>query len=355
MRKIIHVDMDAFYASVEQRDFPEFRGKPIVVGGSSSRGVVAAASYEARAFGVRSALPSVQAKRLCPNIIFVRPRFNVYRDVSHEIRNIFLSYTDLVEPLSLDEAYLDVTKPKKGPPSGLIIARLIKADILRVTGLTASAGVSINKSLAKIASAMNKPDGLTCINPDEARAFIATLPIGRIQGVGRVTEARMHEHGIYTGADLQASSEAVLTQWFGKAGRYFYRIAQATENSPVRPHRERKSVGAERTFETNIQDKETLLSRLQTIAEHVARRLEKTGLAGRTITLKIKYRDFRITTRSHTLDYPISTSEDLFEIGSRLLHIPALPEKPVRLLGLSVAKLYKLPPDELPMQLSLGL
>jgi len=211
-RKIIHVDMDAFYASVEQRDNPSYREKPIAVGGSSQRGVVAAASYEARAFGVRSAMPSIQAKKLCPSLIFAKPRFNVYRDVSREIRHIFLTYTDLVEPLSLDEAYLDVTRPKKGPPSGLLIAKLIKTDIFEQTGLTASAGVSINKSLAKIASAMNKPDGLTCIRPEEARAFITGLPVGRIHGVGRVTEARMNERGIFTGGDLQASTEAELVE-----------------------------------------------------------------------------------------------------------------------------------------------
>src|SRR5690606_2708567 len=284
-RKIIHIDMDAFFASVEQRDNPELRGKPVAVGGTSRRGVVAAASYEARAYGVRSAMPTVVARRRCPQLILVKSRFDVYRAVSHQIREIFYTYTDLVEPLSIDEAFLDVTHVKQGPPSATLIAREIKARILKETGLTASAGVSINKFLAKLASDVNKPDGLTVILPEEAEAFVAALPVDRFYGVGPVTAERMRAMGIETGADLRARSEEELRKHFGKAGSHFYRIARALDDRPVRPDRQRKSVGAERTFEEDLIKEADLLKRLEYISAEVARRLERSGTTGRTVTL----------------------------------------------------------------------
>jgi DNA polymerase-4 len=339
MRKIIHVDMDAFYASVEQRDAPELRGRPVAVGGTSQRGVVAAASYEARRFGVHSAMPSARAARLCPDLVFVRPRFDVYREVSQQIRTIFLSYTELVEPLSLDEAYLDVTEPLKGPLSATLIARAIKRDILETTGLTASAGVSYNKFLAKTASAMNKPDGLTVVLPGDAEAFIAALPIERFYGVGRVTAARMKERGIHNGADLRTWSESDLGAIFGKAGRYYYRIVRGEDEREVRPHRERKSVGAEQTFERDVIDAAELDARLVAVARRVGERIERARAAGRTVTLKIKYHDFAITTRSRTVQHDVRTTDEILAIGRELMQQPAPPERPVRLMGLTLSSL----------------
>jgi DNA polymerase-4 len=338
-RKIIHIDMDAFFASVEQRDNPELRGKPVAVGGTSRRGVVAAASYEARAYGVRSAMPTVVARRRCPQLILVKSRFDVYRAVSHQIREIFYTYTDLVEPLSIDEAFLDVTHVKQGPPSATLIAREIKARILKETGLTASAGVSINKFLAKLASDVNKPDGLTVILPEEAEAFVAALPVDRFYGVGPVTAERMRAMGIETGADLRARSEEELRKHFGKAGSHFYRIARALDDRPVRPDRQRKSVGAERTFEEDLIKEADLLKRLEYISAEVARRLERSGTTGRTVTLKIKYFDFVQQTRSRTLPHEVRSPEELFRISRILLNEPSLPTRPVRLLGLSVSGL----------------
>ena len=337
--KIIHIDMDAFFASVEQRDHPEYRGKPIAVGGSSRRGVVAAASYEARAFGVRSALASVTAQRRCPQLIFVKPRFDVYKEVSHQIRDIFHGYTSLVEPLSLDEAFLDVTEPEKGPPSATLLAATIKKDIREQTGLSASAGVSFNKFLAKTASGMNKPDGLTVIRPEQAQAFLAALPIERFHGIGAVTAGRMKALGISTGADLLAHPEPEMIRHFGKMGRYYLRMARGMDDRSVQPDRERKSIGAERTFEEDLLDPEALLERVTYIADRVAERMGRVSARGRTITLKIKYFDFEIASRSRTVSDPVHTCDQLREVGSFLIEHPAYPPRPVRLLGLTVSNL----------------
>lgn len=343
MRKIIHIDMDAFFASVEQRDNQELRGCPVAVGGSSGRGVVAAASYEARAFGVHSAMPSVVAARKCPDLIFVKPRFEVYTAVSSQIRNIFKRYTDLVEPLSLDEAFLDVTHPIHGPPSATLIAMEIRKAILEETGLTASAGISFNKFLAKIGSDMNKPDGLTLITPEEAPAFIAILPIEKFFGVGPVTARRMHDAGIHNGEDLLRKGESELVARFGKAGGYYYRMARCEDNRPVTPHRVRKSLGAERTFGQDISDLTELQERLHGIVDKVAERLEKAALMGNTVTLKIKYYDFVVTSRQTTLANAVHEKEELYEISDRLLRLaPEPPHSAVRLLGVTVSKLKTL-------------
>ncbi|MCZ6758608.1 MAG: DNA polymerase IV [Bacteroidetes bacterium] len=340
MRKILHIDMDAFYTSVEQRDNPELRGKPVAVGGTSKRGVVAAASYEARAFGVRSAMPSSVAARKCPDLIFVKTRFDVYKAVSKELRGIFKRYTDLVEPLSLDEAYLDVSEPKISAGSATSIAREIKKAILKETELTASAGVSFNKFLAKLGSDFQKPDGLTVITPANASAFIERLPIEKFYGIGPVTAGRMHDIGVQTGGDLLRLSEDELAARFGKSGRYYYKMARCEDDREVKPSRERKSVGAERTFEEDISDVGELLSRLDRIADSVAERLAQSGVAGHTVTLKIKYHDFEVNTRQMTSKLPVGSREELIELGDLLLrNSPAPPKRPVRLLGLSVSKL----------------
>ena len=354
MPKILHIDMDAFYASVEQRDHPEYAGKPIAVGGTSRRGVVAAASYEARAYGVHSAMPSVVAERRCPPLIFVKPRFEVYKEVSREIREIFHRYTDLVEPLSLDEAYLDVTEPLQGPRSATLLARQIKKDILEATGLTASAGVSFNKFLAKTASGMNKPDGLTVIRPEQAAAFLAALPIERFYGVGEVTARRMKEIGIHNGADLLQRPEKELAVHFGKAGLFYYRIARGDDKRRVEPERERKSVGAERTFMEDIDDPSTMLERVQIIARDVAARLQRVESAGRTVTLKIKYHDFEINSRSRTLGHTVHRAEELCAIAAYLLETPEPPLRPVRLLGITVSNLTgpDSPGSQLPLPFS---
>lgn len=355
-RKIIHVDMDAFFASVEQRDDPALKGRPVAVGGSSRRGVVAAASYEARAFGVHSAMPSVTAARRCPDLVFVKPRFSVYREVSAQIRAIFLSYTPLVEPLSLDEAYLDVTEPLMGPPSATLIARAIKERIRQETGLTASAGVSFNKFLAKVASAANKPDGLTVIRPEDADAFIDALPVGKFFGVGPVTERRMHEAGLKTGQDLKRAGEDRLVALFGRSGRYYHRAAWATDERPVRPEHVRKSIGAERTFFDDLEHTGDMLERIRAICGVVAGHLESRHIGGYTVTLKIRTHDFRTTTRQTTLPVPVRTVEDLFDTAGRLLmHGPAPPSKPVRLLGVTVSKLRFPDEGELVVQLRLPL
>lgn len=338
MRKILHIDMDAFYASVEQREDPELRGKPVAVGGSK-RGVVMAASYEARKFGVRSAMPSGLARKLCPDIVFVKPRFQIYSAESKRIREIFRSYTDLVEPVSIDEAFLDVTEVKKGPPSATLIAQAIKEEIYALTELTASAGVSFNKFLAKTASGMNKPNGLTVILPDQVERLLDALPVGRFHGIGPKTAARLEARGITTGADIRKLSEEELTRWFGRAGQYYYRIVRGIDERSVHTNRTRKSLAAERTFFEDITALPELLERLQGIADVVAERLLKAGLSGRTITLKIKYHDFTISTRSRTLKHGISSASDLFAISSELLRTPLPPARPIRLLGLSLSKL----------------
>lgn len=355
MRKIIHVDMDAFYASIEQRDFPVYAGKPLAVGGAQRRGVIAAASYEARVFGVRSAMPTVVARRLCPDLIVVKPRFEVYGEVSRQIREIFLSYTDLVEPLSLDEAYLDVTTARKGPPSATLIARAIKKEIRSATGLTASAGVSFNKFLAKIASDLQKPDGLSVIRPEEAEAFVRSLPIERFFGIGAVTAGKMRAMGIETGADLAMQSEKDLVARFGKVGHYYFKIARAQDDRPVRPDRERKSVGAERTFQRDLTDEAEMQERLVPIAENVAARLHRISATGKTVTLKIKFNDFSVTTRSRTFSHDLSSADDLIAISRELLHTPTFPGRPVRLLGISVSNLSRPTSENAARQLTLDL
>ncbi len=344
-RRILHVDMDAFYASIEQRDFPDkYAGEPIAVGGDPPKGVVKAASYEARPYGVHSAQPAVEADRQCPGLIFVPPRMEVYQEESRRIREILHRYTDLLEPLSLDEAYLDVTDPKKGPPSGTLIARRIREEIYEETGLTASAGVGPSKFVAKVASDRDKPDGLTVIRPEEQLDFIAGLPVGDFHGIGPVTEEKMREMGIETGADLQETSEKTLRRRFGKRGGHFKRLAVGEDDRPVKPDRERKSVGTERTFSDDVSDPEKMLSRLEPIAERVAGRLgsagpEGTPIRGRTVTLKLKSHDHDVSTRQTTLRRAVRSEEDLMRLAERLLSQPHPPEEPVRLLGLSVSSL----------------
>jgi DNA polymerase IV len=350
IRKIIHVDMDAFYASVEQRDDPALKGKPVAVGGMH-RGVVAAASYEARRYGVFSAMPSRTAARKCPDLVFVKPRFRVYQEVSRQIQDIFREYSELVEPLSLDEAYLDVTAPLKGPPSATLTARAIKRQILKMTHLTASAGVSYNKFLAKVASAADKPDGLTVITPEQAPAFIDALPISRFYGVGQVTAKKMHDAGIRTGADLKMWEESRLVERFGKAGRYYYRAANGLDDRPVRVNRVRKSLGAERTFGEDIARPEEMLDRIRGICDEVARRLARKSYSGHTVTLKIKHFDFTVTTRQATSSAPVRRSEDLYRVAEALLlRAPAPPEKAVRLLGVTLSK-FANPDDQAGRQL----
>ena len=337
-RKIIHVDMDAFYASVEQLDNPDLRGKAIAVGGSSRRGVVAAASYEARKFGVKSAMSSVIAKRNCPHLIFVKPRFDRYRELSQRIRSIFFEYTDLVEPLSLDEAYLDVTENKKGNPSATLIAREIRERIFKKTGLNASAGISINKFIAKVASDINKPNGQKTVNPEEVEAFLETLEIRKFYGVGKVTAEKMYQLGIFTGKDLKGKSAEFLTDHFGKSGNYYYKVVRGIHLSEVKSTRIRKSLGAERTFDENISSEVFMLERLEHISKEIERRLSKSKVAGKTVTLKIKYSDFTQQTRSKTLDYLISSAELILETARDLLYQEKM-QNSVRLLGITLSNL----------------
>jgi DNA polymerase IV len=338
-RKIIHIDMDAFYASIEQRDNPEYRGKPIAVGGSPEGrgGVVATASYEARKYGVRSAMPSKRAKELCRQIIFVRPRFDVYKQVSEKIREIFSRYTDLIEPLSLDEAYLDVTTDKQNIGSAIDIAKAIREAIKAELNLTASAGVSINKFVAKIASDINKPDGLTFIGPSRIESFMENLQVEKFHGVGKVTAEKMHSMGLFTGADLKKLSEADLERNFGKSGKFFYKIVRGIDDREVRPNRETKSVGAEDTFSTDLTTIEELRDELRKLAGLVQRRLEKHQLKGRTITLKIKFHDFRIITRSQSLNESTADMETIFSVGAQLMSAALDDQDKIRLLGISVS------------------
>ncbi len=330
--------MDAFYASVEQLDNPDLRGKPVAVGGSSDRGVVSAASYEARKFGVRSAMSSIIAKRNCPELIFVKARFERYRELSQRIREIFLEYTDLVEPLSLDEAYLDVTENKKGNPSATLIAQEIRQKIKEKTGLNASAGISINKFIAKVASDVNKPNGQKTVGPEEVIPFLEELDIRKFYGVGKVTAEKMYRLGIFTGKDLKEKSEEFLTEHFGKSGGHFYKVVRGIHLSPVKPNRIRKSLGAERTFSENISSEIFMLERLQNIAEEIERRLQKSQVAGKTVTLKIKYSDFTLQTRSKTLAYYISSKDLILEIAKELLYQEKM-KNSVRLLGISLSNL----------------
>jgi DNA polymerase IV len=354
-RKVIHVDMDAFFASVEQRDRPELRGKPVAVGGGSERGVVAAASYEARRFGVRSAMASVTARRRCPDLIFVKPRFEVYKAVSAQIRAIFAAYTDLVEPLSLDEAYLDVTQNRPGIPSATRVAQEIRARIRAETGLTASAGVSYNKFLAKLASDHDKPDGLFVIKPGAGPAFVAALPIGRFHGIGPATEARMRRLGILTGADLAARSLPVLQEHFGKAAGYYHALARGIDHRPVQPHRERKSVGCENTFLRDLSTFEEMRVELVPLVDRVWGWCERTGGRGRTVTLKVKFADFRQITRSHSPGGPVADRTALEGIGLDLLASVFPIDKGVRLLGVTLSRFEASAEDAAVSQLSLGL
>ncbi len=338
-RKIIHIDMDAFYASVEQRDDPELRGRPVAVGGGSERGVVAAASYEARKFGVRSAMPSVTARRKCPDLVFVKPRFDAYRAISQQIRAIFARHTALIEPLSLDEAYLDVTENNRNIPLATDIAESIRADIRAETGLTASAGVSYNKFLAKLASDQNKPDGLFVITPRMGAAFVEALPVAKFHGVGPATAAKMQRLGIEHGRDLRDRSLEFLERHFGKSGPFFYWIARGIDERAVRPDRIRKSIGAEDTFFTDLHDYDTARDKLRPIAEKVWRHYERLSLHGRTVTLKVKFSDFRIITRSRSLPVPVADFEELDWLGNALL-APLFPvEKGIRLLGITISSL----------------
>jgi DNA polymerase IV len=338
-RKIIHIDMDAFFASVEQRDNPELRGKPVAVGGSRERGVVAAASYEAREFGVHSAMPSATAMRKCPNLIFVTPRFDVYKVVSLQIRAIFAEYTPIIEPLSLDEAYLDVTENLKGIASATEIAEHIRAKIRRETNLTASAGVSYNKFLAKLASDHRKPDGLFVITPKMGPAFVEGLPVEKFHGVGPATAAKMNRLGIKTGFDLKEQTLAFLQQHFGKPGPYYYWIARGIDERPVCADRVRKSVGAENTFSQDLHAFEPMREALEPIIAKVWRHCQATGIRGRTVTLKVKFADFQRITRSKSVDDAVDSLADLECLSLGLLE-PLLPtRKGVRLLGISLSSL----------------
>lgn len=337
-RKIIHVDMDAFYASVEQLDNPQLRGKPVAVGGNEVRGVVSAASYEARKFGVRSAMSGYLAKKNCPELIFVRPRFDRYKEISNKIRKIFHEYTDLVEPLSLDEAYLDVTQNKKGNPSATLIAQEIRKRIFEELGLTASAGISINKFVAKIASDYNKPNGQKTVNLDEVIPFLEDLPIRKFYGVGKVTTEKMYQLGIFTGLDLKEKSIAFLEKNFGKSGKFYYYVVRGIHNSEVKSEHVAKSVATEHTFNENLSSEIFMLEKLEIIAGELERRLKKYQIAGKTVTLKIKYSDFTLQTRSKTLSYFISDKALLFETTKELLFQERM-KNSVRLLGISLNNL----------------
>jgi len=339
IRKIIHVDMDAFYASVEQRDNPELRGKPVAVGGAAARGVVAAASYEAREFGVRSAMPSVTAARKCPSLIFVPPRFDVYKAVSQQIRAIFAEYTSMIEPLSLDEAYLDVTENLKGMEIATEIALEIRAKIKQATGLNASAGISYNKFLAKMASDLNKPNGQAVITPKNGPRFIEQLPIKKFHGVGPATAEKMLRLGIETGADLKSRSLQFLLEHFGKSGPYFYGIARGTDERQVRPDRIRKSVGAEDTFSVDINDLDLATAELKPLAEKVWRYCEAQRVTGKTVTIKVKYSDFTQATRSRTRTLPVAGVPQILEAASALLGAVYPFRRSVRLLGVTLSSL----------------
>ncbi len=337
-RKIIHVDMDAFYASVEQLDNPDLRGKPVAVGGNEKRGVLTTASYEARKYGVKSAMSGVLAKQKCPHLIFVKPRFDRYKEISLKVREIFYDYTDLVEPLSLDEAYLDVTENKKGNPSASLIAQEIRDRIWNELELRASAGISVNKFLAKVASDINKPNGQKTINPEEVIPFLEELSVNKFYGVGKVTAAKMHNLGIFTGNDLKQKSLPELVKLFGKGGNFYYNIVRGVHNSEVKPNRIRKSIAAERTFSENISSEVFMLERLEKIADELERRMIRSETKGKTVTLKIKYSDFTQQTRSKTVSEFIQKKEEFMPIVKELLYQDVL-KNSVRLLGISFGNL----------------
>ncbi len=355
LRKIIHVDMDAFYASVEQRDDPALRGQPIAVGGGGPRGVVATCSYEARKFGVRSAMPGARARRLCPGLIFVKPRFEVYRAVSAQVRDIFARFTDIIQPLSLDEAYLDVTQNKPGITSATQVAQEIRRMIREETGLTASAGVSYNKLIAKLASDQNKPDGLCVIRPADGAAFIATMPVRRIHGIGPVTARRMHEMGIETGADLRERDMRFLQAHFGSAADYYYRASRGEDDRPVRERQERKSVSVEDTFFDDLTEEVALIAEMDRIAANLWTRIDKAGAWGRTVVLKIKFADFRIITRSRSFTAAVRSPDMLAQAGRELLRAQLPLRMGARLLGLGVHNLESEEEGEEGEQLALSL
>ena len=338
IRKIIHIDMDAFFASVEQMDNPDLRGKPVAVGGSKERGVVAAASYEARKFGVFSAMPSVTAARRCPDLIFVKARFDRYKEISQQVRAIFHDYTDLVEPLSLDEAYLDVTENKKNNPSASLIAKEIRDRIKAEVGLNASAGISINKFTAKIASDINKPNGQKTIPPEEVIEFLEQLRIEKFHGVGKVTAKKMNTHGVFTGKQLKELSKEYLDKFFGKSGAHFYNIVRGVQTSEVKTNRIRKSIAAERTFSKDLSSEQFMIEQLDKIADELEKRLLNNNIKGRTVTIKLKFTDFTQQTRSKTIDEFIQLKDDFFPIVKDLIYQEA-PKSSVRLLGISVTNL----------------
>lgn len=350
-RKIIHVDMDAFYASVEQHDNPELRGKPIAVGGGQY-GVVAAASYEARKFGIRSAMPGRMALEKCPHLIVIKPRFQRYKEISQQIRTIFYEYTDLVEPLSLDEAYLDVTENKKGIESANDIAREIRQRIFEETGLTASAGISVNKFLAKVASDYNKPNGQKTIHPTQILEFMEELPIEKFYGIGKVTANRMHEMHMFKGADLKKKSLEELIRLFGKSGNYYYNVVRGIHKSEVKPHRIQKSVAVEETFWDNLLDEDSVFKQLHLISEELETRLDKKEIKGKSLTLKIKYKDFTQYTRSKTQEVYFAGATDFFETAQKLWELRPF-DKPVRLLGLSLSNLNTQEKKQISVQLKI--
>jgi DNA polymerase-4 len=338
IRKIIHVDMDAFYASVAQMDNPELKGKAIAVGGGGPRGVISAASYEARKFGVKSAMSGRLAIKLCPQLIFVKTDFARYSEISKQVKSIFYDYTDLVEPLSLDEAYLDVTENKKGFPSATLLAEEIRTRIYNEVGLTASAGISINKFVAKVASDYNKPNGQKTVNPEDVLQFLENLDIRKFYGVGKVTAEKMYQKGIFTGKDLKTKSAEYLETHFGKSGKSYYHIVRGIHRGEVKPNRIRKSLAAERTFSENLSSEVFMLEKLEHIAKEVSKRIEKSKVSGKTITLKIKYSDFTLQTRSKTLPYFVSKKAIILETAKDLLYQDKL-NNSVRLLGISLSNL----------------
>lgn len=343
--------MDAFYASVEQHDFPELKGKPLAVGGGMY-GVVAAASYEARKFGVRSAMPGKIALQKCPHLIVVKPRFQRYKEISLQIRNIFYEYTDLVEPLSLDEAYLDVTENKKGIESANEIAREIRQKIFEETGLTASAGISVNKFLAKVASDYNKPNGQKTVHPTQILDFMEDLPIEKFFGIGKVTANKMHELHIFKGLDLKKKSLEDLIRLFGKSGNYYYNVVRGIHHSEVKPHRIQKSVAVEETFWENLLDEEAVFSQLKTISEELDTRLSKKEIKGKSLTLKIKYKDFSVFTRSRTQETYYLNADDYYETAKKLWELRPF-DKPIRLLGLSLSNLNTMEKTQVSVQLKI--
>lgn len=351
IRKIIHIDMDAFFASVEQRDNPSLRNRPVAVGGNpDSRGVVAAASYEARQFGIHSAMPCSYAYRKCPQAVFVKPRFEAYREVSQQIHAIFAQYTDLIEPLSLDEAYLDVTENKENNPSATRIAQAIRKQIKEKTGLTASAGVSYNKFIAKIASDYNKPDGIKVVLPKEGEAFVAQLAIGKFYGIGRATEGKMRALDIENGAHLKKKPLDFLIQHFGKAGSFYYQIARGIDKREVNSHRIRKSLGSESTFSNDILNRDELLKHLSVLAKEVSKDLLKKNIKGKTITLKVKFSDFVQVTRSKTIEHDINDYDTIYSLCKMLLTKTDAGQRKVRLLGVSLSSFAELDSNKKIMQ-----